>query len=366
MMKAILALEDGKVFEGKGFGAVGESSGEVVFNTSMMGYQEILTDPSYNGQIVVMTYPLIGNYGLNEEDFESRAPFVKGFVVKEHSVFSSNWRSQFNLDEFLKKYNIVGIEDIDTRALTLHLRNFGAKKGIISYVDLDKNRLVQKAKDSPSIVGKDLVSEITAPAEFRWEEKTQVKQERTFKVIAYDFGIKHNILKKLCSYGCEVIVVPAFTPAEDIIFRKPDGIFLSNGPGDPEAVSYAIKTVRRLIGLRPVFGICLGHQILALALGAKTFKLKFGHHGANHPVKNLITGKIEITAQNHGFAVEESSLKSAGLVLTHLNLNDNTVEGMRHEDYPLFSVQYHPEASPGPHDSDYLFERFVELMEKGK
>jgi carbamoyl-phosphate synthase small subunit len=364
MMKAILALEDGRVFEGKAFGATGESYGEVVFNTSMMGYQEILTDPSYNGQIVVMTYPLIGNYGLNEEDFESRKPFVKGFVVRESCPYPSNWRSQYTLDEFLKKYNIVGIEDIDTRALTLHLRNFGAKKGIISSVDLDKNRLVQKAKESPGLVGRDLVSEITTPDEFKLDRKPEVKKEKTFRVIAYDLGIKYNILRKLDSYGCEVTVVPAFTPAEEIIRRKPEGIFLSNGPGDPEGVSYAIKNVRRLIGLKPIFGICLGHQILALALGAKTYKLKFGHHGANHPVKNLISGKIEITAQNHGFAVEEASLRNAGLVLTHLNLNDNTVEGMKHEDYPLFSVQYHPEASPGPHDSDYLFEKFIQLMEK--
>ena len=364
-MKAILALEDGRVFEGMAFGTMGESSGEVVFNTSMMGYQEILTDPSYNGQIVVMTYPLIGNYGLNEEDFESKRPYVKGFVVKKHSTYPSNWRSQYNLDEFLKRYNIVGIEDIDTRALTLHLRNYGAKKGIISSIDLDRNRLVQKAKDSPGLVGRDLVSDITTSAEFNWDRKPELRKEKTYKVIAYDFGIKYNILKKLSSYGCEVTIVPAFTPAEDVVLRKPDGIFLSNGPGDPEAIFYAIKTVRRLIGLRPIFGICLGHQILALALGAKTFKLKFGHHGANHPVKNLISGKIEITAQNHGFAVEESSLRGTGLVLTHINLNDHTVEGLKHEDYPLFSVQYHPEASPGPHDSDYLFEKFIALMEKG-
>jgi carbamoyl-phosphate synthase small subunit len=364
-MKAILALEDGRVFEGRAFGSVGESSGEVVFNTSMMGYQEILTDPSYNGQIVVMTYPLIGNYGLNQEDFESKGPCIKGFVVKEHSVYPSNWRSQYNLDEFLKRYKIVGIEDIDTRTLTLHLRNLGAKKGIISSVDLDKNRLVQRAKASPGLVGRDLVSDITTLTEFNWDRKAELKKGKVYKVIAYDFGIKYNILKKLSSYECEVTIVPAFTPAEEVIQRKPDGIFLSNGPGDPEGLSYAIKTVRRLIGLKPVFGICLGHQILALALGARTFKLKFGHHGANHPVKNLITGRIEITAQNHGFAVEESSMRGAGLVLTHINLNDHTVEGLKHEDYPLFSVQYHPEASPGPHDSDYLFERFIELMEKG-
>ncbi len=364
-MRALLALEDGKVFEGKSFGVQGESCGEVIFNTSMMGYQEILTDPSYQGQIVVMTYPLIGNYGLNQEDFESRRPFVSGFVVREECSYPSNWRSQSSLEQFFKKYNIVGISEIDTRALTKHIRDFGAKKGIISTIDFDKYSLIRKAKASPGLIGRDLVVEVSSQAEYFWKHKNgNHNHHKKYKVIAYDYGIKYNILRKLSSYNCEVKVVPAKTKAEQVIAQNPDGIFLSNGPGDPEAVKYAIKAVERLIGLKPIFGICLGHQILALALGAKTYKLKFGHHGANHPVKNLLTGKIEITSHNHGFAVEENSLKNTGLDITHLNLNDGTVEGMRHTEYPVFSVQYHPEASPGPHDADYLFENFVQLMEK--
>lgn len=364
-MRALLALEDGKVFEGKSLGVQGESCGEVIFNTSMMGYQEILTDPSYQGQIVVMTYPLIGNYGFNQEDFESRKPFVSGFVVREECSYPSNWRSQYSIEQFFKKYNIVGISEIDTRALTKHIRDFGAKKGIISTVDFDKYSLIRKAKASPGLIGRDLVVEVSSPAEYSWKHKNgNYNHHKKYKVIAYDYGIKYNILRKLSSYNCEVKVVPAKTKAEQVIAQNPDGIFLSNGPGDPEAVSYAIKAVERLVGLKPIFGICLGHQILALALGAKTYKLKFGHHGANHPVKNLITNKIEITSHNHGFAVEENSLKNTGLDITHLNLNDGTVEGMRHTEYPIFSVQYHPEASPGPHDADYLFENFVQLMEK--
>lgn len=364
-MRALLALEDGKVFEGKSFGVQGESYGEVIFNTSMMGYQEILTDPSYQGQIVVMTYPLIGNYGFNQEDFESRRPFVSGFVVREECSYPSNWRSQFSIGQFFKKYNIVGISEIDTRALTKHIRDFGAKKGIISTFDFDKFSLIRKAKASPSLIGKDLVVEVSSPSEYSWKHKNgNHNHHKKYKVIAYDYGIKYNILRKLSSYNCEVRVVPAKTKAEAVIAQNPDGIFLSNGPGDPEAVSYAIKAVERLIGLKPIFGICLGHQILALALGAKTYKLKFGHHGANHPVKNLLTGKIEITSHNHGFAVEKESLRNTGLEITHLNLNDGTVEGMRHTEYPIFSVQYHPEASPGPHDADYLFENFIQLMEK--
>ena len=364
-MRALLALEDGKIFEGKSFGVQGERCGEVIFNTSMMGYQEILTDPSYQGQIVVMTYPLIGNYGLNQEDFESRKPFVSGFVVREECSYPSNWRSQYPIEQFFKKYNIVGISEIDTRALTRRIRDNGAKKGIISTIDFDQYSLIRKVKASPGLIGKDLVVEVSSPAEYFWKQKNgNHNHHKKYKVIAYDYGIKHNILRKLSSYNCEVKVVPAKTKAEAVIAQNPDGIFLSNGPGDPEAVNYAIKAVERLVGLKPIFGICLGHQILALALGAKTYKLKFGHHGANHPVKNLITNKIEITSHNHGFAVEENSLKNTGLDITHLNLNDGTVEGMRHTEYPIFSVQYHPEASPGPHDADYLFENFIQLMEK--
>jgi carbamoyl-phosphate synthase small subunit len=372
MNKALLVLEDGTTFEGRGFGATGETYGEVVFNTSITGYQEILTDPSYNGQIVVMTYPEIGNYGINPEDIESRRPFVRGFVVKEYWRYPSNWRSYGNLDSYLSSYGIVGIEGIDTRELTKRIRTYGAQRGVISTVDLDPESLLRKVRSSPSIVGVDLVTEVSCTEPYRWQLGSDVwrpiydkkpETEKRFKVVAYDFGIKQNILRRLVDVGCEVWVVPSRTPPHEVLSMNPDGIVLSNGPGDPAAVSYAIESVRTLIGKKPIFGICLGHQILGWALGGKTYKLKFGHRGANQPVKNLLTGKVEITSQNHGFAVDPDSLGS-NVEITHINLNDNTVEGLRHKEYPLFSVQYHPEASPGPHDSSYLFHEFLRLMEE--
>ena len=363
--KGVLVLASGEVFFGNLFGHVQESSGEVVFNTSMMGYQEILTDPSYEGQMVAMTYPLVGNYGLNSEDFESRKSWVRGFIVREACNFPSNWRSEFSLDEFLKTQNVVGIEGIDTRALTLSLRERGAAVGIISPEVSRIKELKEKAARLPGMEGQDLAKKVSVDMPYFWEDKTFAESNgRPWKVVAFDFGIKQNILRKLAAVGCRVRVVPAETGAEEVLAHKPDGIFLSNGPGDPAACRYAVRSVERLVGLKPIFGICLGHQILGLALGAKTFKLKFGHHGANHPVKNLVSGKVEITAQNHGFAVDPASLRNGGLELTHINLNDQTVEGMRHSEYPIFSVQYHPEASPGPHDADYLFEEFIALMQK--
>jgi carbamoyl-phosphate synthase small subunit len=363
--KGVLVLASGEVFFGNLFGHVQESFGEVVFNTSMMGYQEILTDPSYEGQMVAMTYPLVGNYGLNSGDFESRKSWVRGFIVRETCNFPSNWRSEFSLDEFLKTQNVAGIEGVDTRALTLCLRERGAAMGIIS-PEVDRLReLKEKASQLPGMVGQDLARKVSVEAPYFWEDKTFSESNgRPWKVVAFDFGIKQNILRKLAAVGCRVRVVPAGAGAEEVLAHKPDGIFLSNGPGDPAACRYAVRSVERLIGLKPIFGICLGHQILGLALGARTFKLKFGHHGANHPVKNLVSERVEITAQNHGFAVDPVSLKSAGLELTHINLNDQTVEGMRHTEYPIFSVQYHPEASPGPHDADYLFDEFIALMKK--
>jgi len=355
-MRAILALEDGTIFEGKSFGASGERTGEVVFNTSMAGYQEILTDPSYKGQIVTMTYPLIGNYGVNLEDVESRKPFVEGFVVKECSRIASNWRSQKSLDEYLKEYNILGIENIDTRALTRHIRLQGAMKAAISDEELDGKRLVEKARESPGLVGRDLVREVTSNRIQHWNE------EGKYKVVVIDCGVKFNILRKLAENDCRVTIVPYYTDTNKILAEKPDGIVLSNGPGDPAGVSYVVETVKGLIGELPIFGICLGHQILGLAFGGKTYKLKFGHHGANHPVKDLKTGKISITVQNHGFCVDIESLNKEDIEITHINLNDNTLEGMKHRRLPLFSVQFHPEASPGPHDTEYLFKEFVDLM----
>ncbi len=372
MRRALLVLEDGTVFEGNGFGADGQAYGEVVFNTAITGYQEVLTDPSYNGQIVTMTYPEIGNYGINPEDVESRRPFVRGFVVKEYWPSPSNWRSGENLGTYLSRYGIVGIEGIDTRELTKRIRTYGAQRGGISTDDLDHESLLNKVRLSPSIVGHDLATEVSCTEPYRWQRGSEIWRpsydkepdaEKKYKVVAYDFGIKQNILRRLVDIRCEVCVVPSRTPPHEVLSMNPDGIVLSNGPGDPAAVSYAIESVRTLIGKKPIFGICLGHQIIGWALGGKTYKLKFGHRGANQPVKNLITGNVEITSQNHGFAVDPDSLGS-NVEITHINLNDNTVEGLGHREYPLLSVQYHPEASPGPHDSAYLFHDFIRMMKE--
>jgi carbamoyl-phosphate synthase small subunit len=373
-MEAVLALEDGRLFRGRGHGASAERFGEVVFNTSISGYQEILTDPSYAGQIVTLTYPHIGNYGTNPLDSESPRPYAEGLVVRELSQLASNWRSVKEAADYLADFGIPIISDIDTRALVLHLRKHGAMRGVLSTVDSDAPSLVAKAKASPSMVGLDLASVVTTPTRYDWSEPSKnisqgaaaEKQSARFRVVAYDFGIKQNILRKLVDAGCSVTVVPARTAAKDVLALKPDGVFLSNGPGDPEPVDYAARTVRGLMGRVPVFGICLGHQIIGLALGGKTYKLKFGHHGGNHPVLNLETNKVEITAQNHGFAVDPDSLKASEVVLTHRNLNDDTLEGLRHRTLPLFSVQYHPEASPGPHDSAYLFGKFARMMDEFK
>ncbi|HYD47990.1 MAG TPA: glutamine-hydrolyzing carbamoyl-phosphate synthase small subunit [Terriglobales bacterium] len=370
-MKALLALADGTVFEGTSFGAEGEAGGEIVFNTAMTGYQEILTDPSYCGQLVAMTYPEIGNVGINEEDVESWRPFVQGFIVKEYWEQPSNWRSRRSLGQYLAEHNIPGIQGIDTRALVRHVRNFGAQEAIISTTDLDPKSLVEKARSRPSLVGRDLVREVSCAQPYDWQESTWdltkgygTSAEPRYSVVAYDFGIKRNILRNLVTAGCKVHVVPASTPASEVLALNPDGIFLSNGPGDPDVGPYA-DIVRDVLGQKPVFGICLGHQIMGLALGGRTYKLKFGHHGGNQPVMDLTTGKVEITSQNHGFAVDVDSLQSVAK-LTHVNLNDKTVEGLEHEKLPAFSVQYHPEASPGPHDASYLFQRFTELMDKAK
>ena len=370
--KAILALADGTVFEGYSFGAEGEAGGEVVFNTSMAGYQEILTDPSYKGQIVTMTYPHIGNYGVNEEDVESSKPHLSGYIVKEVSQYPSNWRSQKSLHVYLKENGVVGIQGIDTRALTRRLRDYGSIEGVISTVELNAKHLVSKARSASGIVGHDLVKEVTCGKSYVWGDSVPVSskqlavsriEEKRFKVVVYDFGVKLNILRMLTHYGCDVTVVPANTTAEEALAMNPDGILLSNGPGDPEAVTYGIDNIKKLIGKKPIFGICLGHQLLGLALGGKTYKLKFGHHGGNQPVMDLSTRKVEITAQNHNFALDLDSIGS-DVELTHINLSDNTVEGMRHKRYPIFSIQYHPESSPGPHDSWYLFRRFREMMEE--
>ena len=370
--KAILALEDGTVFRGESFGAPGEVAGEVIFNTAMTGYQEILTDPSYKGQIVTMTAPLIGNTGVNSEDAESPKPQAEGFVVRALSPVASNWRKQQTLEEWLKQNGAVAIQGVDTRALTNLLREKGALKGILSTVDLDPARGVNKAKASPGLVGRDLVKEVTCKKTTPWPEEPLVVPDpagsgtsRIFHVVAVDCGMKAHIARMLVLSGCRVTVVPATVKAEEIAELKADGLFLSNGPGDPEGMPYLVSTVKRCIGRMPLFGICLGHQILGLALGGKTTKLKFGHHGANHPVLEVRTGKVEITSQNHGFSVDPATIPGNDIELTHLNLNDKTCEGMRHKRLPVFSVQYHPEASPGPHDARYLFERFVDQI-KGK
>ncbi|PYX91645.1 MAG: carbamoyl phosphate synthase small subunit [Acidobacteria bacterium] len=373
-MQTILALEDGRVFHGKGYGAKAECYGEVVFNTSITGYQEIFTDPSYAGQIVVLTNPQIGNYGTNPEDNEATRPYIEGLIVREFSPVSSNWRSQQVADEYLDRFKIPVIADIDTRALVRHLRDCGVMRGVISSLESDVNKLVAKARSIPKMDGTDLAKVVTTKHRYVWEtgersheptEVVGVKDEPArFHVVAYDFGIKHNILRKLASEGCRITVVPAETKSEDVLALKPDGVFLSSGPGDPEPCNYAQDNIRRLMGRTPVFGICLGHQLVGLALGGKTYKLKFGHHGGNHPVKQLMTGKVEITAHNHNFAVDPDSLPESEVEKTHIDLNDGTLEGLRHRNLPLFSVQYHPEASPGPHDSYYLFKEFTKMMEE--
>lgn len=370
-MRGIVALEDGTVFEGESFGAPGESTGEVVFNTSMTGYQEILTDPSYSSQIITMTYPLIGNYGVNTTDIESERIQASGFLVKEACTYPSNFRSENTIADYLRENGIIGIQDIDTRALTRHIRLQGAMKAVIwaGETDVNTDDLIDKAKAWQGLVGIDSVKDVTCREHYIWNECSDKKSTvpERYSVVAFDFGIKYNILRILERLGCRVIVVPASTSARQVKELNPDGIFLSNGPGDPAAVTYAIETIRQLIGFKPLFGICLGHQLIGLALGATTYKLKFGHRGANHPVRNMHTGTIEITSQNHGFCVDTDSLPSNGsTVITHQNLNDQTCEGLADRERNLFCVQYHPEASPGPHDSGYLFEEFLTMLEREK
>ena len=372
MTEAILALEDGTIYRGLAAGAEGETLGEVVFNTSLSGYQEILTDPSYSGQIVTMTCAEIGNYGVADEDVESRGPRVAGFIIRDESPVASNWRADGTLRDYLVTHNIVAISDVDTRALTRKLRSSGVMRGIVATgSQLDEQALVAKAQSIAKMEGSDLVRGVTATEAFDWTEadageygiKTEARTGRRLKIAAYDFGMKWNILRRLTSYGCDVRVYPATTPAAELLATKPDGVFLSNGPGDPAPLTYAIENAKAIVASGvPTFGICLGHQILGLALGGKTFKLKFGHRGGNHPVKNHATGKIEITSQNHGFAVDPASLP-ADVEVTHTNLYDGTVEGLRHKTQPVFSVQYHPEAAPGPHDADYLFADFIRLID---
>jgi len=382
-MHALLALEDGRIFKGERFGAEGTQVGEVCFNTSMTGYQEVLTDPSYRGQIVAMTYPLIGNYGTNALDQESRQPHVRGFVIEELSEVPSSWRSEISLDEYLRQWRIPGLQGIDTRALTRHLRQRGAMKACLTSEGLSEEEAVQRAVTGAGVIGMDYVREVTTSASYQWDADGQLSgawsvasgsdDEVTpqnlppvrHRIVAYDYGIKENILRRLRQNGFAITVVPATTSAIDVLALDPDGVFLSNGPGDPSALPYVYESLRGLIGKKPIFGICLGHQVLGLAIGGKTFKLKFGHRGGNQPVKDLRSGKVAITSQNHGFAVDADSLPKE-IEVTHINLNDGTVEGMRHRELPIFSVQYHPEAAPGPHDAGYFFSQFAELIEKQK
>ena len=372
MNPAVLALEDGTVFEGQSFGAPVERTGEVVFNTAITGYQEVFTDPSYSGQIVVLTNPQIGNYGANADDSESSRPYIEGLAVREFSPLASNWRSDETAQHFLTNNGVPVISGIDTRALVLHLRSRGVMRGVLSSISTDANELVERAKKSPSMNGLDLATRVSTKEQYGWDrgavaaspsEDVGEPAEARFHVVAYDFGIKRNILRMLVQSGSRVTVVPAGTKAEDVLALKPSGVFLSNGPGDPEPLTYQAEQVRKLVGKTPIFGICLGHQILGLALGAKTYKLKFGHRGANHPVLNKVTGRVEITSHNHGFAVDPDSLNLNEIEITHMNLNDQTLEGFRHRNHPVFCVQYHPEAAPGPHDSHYLFGDFVKLMQ---